>query len=64
MVKTFVLVGILATTIPAQGAAQNRDSKYELGIRSAVITGTMNLSGLDPAFDDLGCDGCRHLHDS
>ena len=62
MVKTFVLIGILAATIPAQVAAQNSDRKYELGIRSAVITGTMNLSGLDPAFDDLGYDGLKGPH--
>jgi hypothetical protein len=62
VVKTFVLVGILAATVSTHAAAQDRDRKYTVGIRSALITGTMDLSGLDPAFDDLGSDGPQGPH--
>jgi hypothetical protein len=43
-------------------AAQNRDRKYEVGIRSALIMGTMDLSRVDPAFEDLGFDGPTGPH--
>lgn len=43
-------------------AAQNRDRKFEVGIRSALIVGTMQLSRLDPAFEDLGPDGLTGPH--
>ena len=62
MLKTFVLVGVLASTFPAHVFAQNRDRKYEVGIRSAVIIGSMELSRLDPAFDDVGFDGLTGPH--
>lgn len=57
MVKNLVLLGILAAMLPTQAQTQERDRKYVAGIRSALITGTMGLSGLDPAFDDLDPDG-------
>lgn len=60
--KTLVLIGILAATISSQAAAQTSDSKYEAGIRSALITGTMKLSSLDPAFGDLSADGAKGAH--
>ena len=62
MLKTFALIGILVASLPTYAAAQNRDRKYEVGIRSALITGTMELSNLDPAFDDLGADGLTGPH--
>lgn len=62
MGKILVLVGILAATIPIQAAAQDPDRNYEVGIRSAVIMGTMDLSGLDPVFDDLAADGLTGPH--
>jgi len=62
VLKFLVLIGILAATVPTPAAAQGRDRKYEVGIRSAVITGTMDLSGLDPAFDDLAFDGTEGAH--
>jgi hypothetical protein len=60
--KTLVLIGILAAMMPSQAAAQNSDSKYVVGLRSALITGSMKLSGLDPAFDDLKPDGAKGAH--
>lgn len=62
MRKIFVLLGILVATLPTHVAAQNRDHKYEVGIRSALIMGAMELSGLDPAFDDLRADGFTGPH--
>jgi hypothetical protein len=62
VLKTLVLIGGLVATLPIHAAAQDRDRKYEVGIRSALIAGTMELSGLDPAFDDLGFDGPSGAH--
>ncbi len=59
MLKLIALIGIVAATIPSPSAAQDRDRKYEAGIRSALIVGTMDLSGLDPAFGDLGNEGAQ-----
>ena len=56
------VLGILAATASKRAAAQDGDRKYEAGIRSALIVGTMNLSGLDPAFDDLEPDGAKGAH--
>ena len=47
---------------PTQAGAQDRDRKYQVGIRSGLIMGTMELSGLDPAFDDLEFDGIKGPH--
>jgi hypothetical protein len=60
--KTLALIGILVATVPTEAAAQDRDRKYVVGIRSALITGTMDLSGLDPAFDNLAADGPTGPH--
>jgi hypothetical protein len=60
--RTLVLLGILAATVSMKAAAQDRDRKYVVGIRSALITGTMELSGLDPAFGDLAPDGPTGPH--
>jgi hypothetical protein len=62
MRRILVLIAIVATYVPSQASAQSRDRKYVVGIRSALITGTMDLSGLDPAFDDLGADGVEGPH--
>lgn len=62
MLKGLVLIGILAATLPTHAAAQNSNRKYEGGIRSAVILGTMKLSGLDPDFADLEPDGVTGPH--
>lgn len=62
MVKTLVLIGILAASVPTEAAAQDVDRKFVVGIRSALITGTMGLSGLDPSFDDLEADGLTGPH--
>jgi hypothetical protein len=60
--KQLALVGVLMGMLAAEGAAQGRDRTYEVGIRSAVILGTMELSKLDPVFDDLGSDGVKGPH--
>jgi hypothetical protein len=60
--KSWVLVGVLMGTVVTQGSAQEGDRKYQVGIRSAVIMGTMELSGLDAAFEDLGFDGVKGPH--
>jgi hypothetical protein len=60
--RTLVLLGILAATVSMKAAAQDRDRKYIVGIRSALITGTMELSGLDPNFGDLAPDGATGPH--
>ncbi len=62
MFKKIGLLVILAAMLPSMAAAQERDRKYVAGIRSALITGTMELSGLDPAFDDLAPDGPEGPH--
>jgi hypothetical protein len=62
VVKNLALLALLIVSVPTQAAAQDRDRKYVVGIRSAVITGTMDLSGLDPAFDDLASDGLTGPH--
>lgn len=62
MVKHLVLLGALAAGASTSATAQEIDRKYVVGIRSALITGTMDLSGLDPAFDDLAPDGAEGPH--
>lgn len=62
MRKTLLLIALLAATVSTRLDAQNRERKYEAGIRSALILGTMKLSGLDPAFDDLDFDGLEGAH--
>lgn len=62
MTKQLALVGVLMGTLATQGVAQGRDRTYEVGLRSAVILGTMELSKLDPVFDDLGNDGVVGPH--
>jgi len=53
---------LLAMSVPAGAAAQDRERKFDVGIRSGLVTGTMNLSGLDPAFADLEPDGAVGPH--
>lgn len=62
MHKTLSLAVLLMATLPALAASQDRDRKYVAGIRSALIVGSMDLSGLDPAFDDLEADGTKGAH--
>jgi hypothetical protein len=60
--RALLFIGILLASVSSQAAAQDRDRKYTLGIRSGLITGSMDLSGLDPAFDDLAFDGPTGPH--
>ncbi len=62
MLRILVLIGILVSSVPKTTTAQNSDRKYVVGIRSALIVGTMELSGLDPAFNDLAADGPTGPH--
>jgi hypothetical protein len=62
MNRSLALIGLLVATASTQAAAQNHERKYEVGIRSALIVGTMNLSGLDPAFGNLASDGLEGAH--
>lgn len=62
MARNLVLIGLLAATVPTLAAAQESDRKYTMGIRSGLISGTMELSGLDPVFDDLEADGLVGPH--
>jgi hypothetical protein len=57
-----LLIGILVASLSTQAAAQDRDRRYVVGIRSGLISGTMELSGLDPAFADLAADGPEGPH--
>jgi hypothetical protein len=62
VIKTLVLLGIVVASAASEASAQDRGPKYSVGIRSGLITGTMNLSGLDPAFDNLAPDGPQGPH--
>jgi hypothetical protein len=62
MRKTFILFGILMVAATTHAVAQAGDRKFEAGIRSGLIMGTMELSGLDPAFADLEFDGPTGPH--
>lgn len=62
MARILTLLGLLMTAMPLHAIAQDVDRKYTAGIRSALTTGTMELSCLDPAFDDLAADGPQGPH--
>lgn len=62
MLRTLVLIGILVSSVAKAAMAQGSERNYVVGIRSALIVGTMNLSGLAPAFDDLTADGPSGPH--
>lgn len=62
MARILALIAFLLANVPTPAAAQERDRKFVVGIRSALIIGTMELSGLDPAFDDLAADGPKGPH--
>ena len=62
MVKAALWLGILSCGLTAQVKGQEFESKYTVGIRSAVIVGAMDLSMVDPAFDDLDFDGIAGPH--
>jgi len=62
MINKNVVIGIVLATLPTLAASQEPDRKYVAGIRSGLITGTMRLSGLDPAFDDLAPNGPTGPH--
>ncbi|MCW5826857.1 MAG: hypothetical protein KIT38_09975 [Gemmatimonadaceae bacterium] len=62
MVKQLVLLGLLSAMLPNLSGAQEREPRLVAGIRSALATAPMTLSGLDPAFDDLAPDGPEGPH--
>jgi hypothetical protein len=62
MLKTIAVLGIVAGALTSEAAAQNSERKYEVGIRSALVMGTMELSKLDRSFGDLEPDGPTGPH--
>jgi hypothetical protein len=62
LLTALALVGTIVAALPTHATAQNRDRKFEVGIRSGLIMGSMKLSGLDPAFGDLDFDGLEGAH--
>lgn len=62
MRRTLVLTGLLLACLASPRAAEAADRKFVAGIRSGLVTGTMTLSGLDPAFADLEPDGPTGPH--
>jgi hypothetical protein len=62
VVRALTLIVFLAATLPTQAASQQGERKYMVGLRSALIVGSMDLSGLDPVFDDLTADGPEGPH--
>lgn len=62
MKQALALIGIALALVSTHAAAQDRDRKYEVGIRSALISGSMNLSEVDPAFENLSNDGFDGAH--
>lgn len=62
MLRILVLVGMLVASVARSATAQDNDRKYVVGVRSALIVGTMDLSGLDPAFNDLEAEGPTGPH--
>ncbi|MBI3762877.1 MAG: hypothetical protein HY260_13595 [Chloroflexi bacterium] len=62
MLRQLMVFGLMTAFVARPSAAQDTDHRYEVGIRSGLITGSMNLSGLDPAFGDLSPDGPKGAH--
>ena len=62
MLKILAVIGMLLGIVSQTATAQDSDRRYVVGIRSALIVGTMDLSRLDPAFDDLEADGLTGPH--
>ena len=62
MVRPALWLGILSCVLAAKVEGQGSGEKYILGIRSALILGAMDLSKVDPAFDDLDFDGIAGPH--
>ena len=61
MTRAHVFIGMLLA-MPALVGAQETSGKYVAGIRSGLITETMRLSKLDPAFGDLQPNGPTGPH--
>ena len=62
MKANVAVIALVAASLAASAAAQTADHKYVVGIRSGLVTGTMTLAGLDPAFDNLAPDGPQGPH--
>ena len=63
MKKELFLI-LLACLLPALAWAQQPDKKFQIGMRSTMSLSTMNLSEIDPAFDDLSSNGITGPHHS
>lgn len=60
--KQLAVIGLLSTILSGEGAAQERGRNIVVGLRSGLISGSMGLSRLDPAFQDLSNDGPKGPH--
>ena len=62
MARTALWLAILTCGFSMQLQGQGSASRYTVGVRSAVIVGSIHLSRVDPAFDDLDFDGIVGPH--
>lgn len=62
MIKRLVVLGVLMASVTRPTVAQGRDRSVVAGIRSGLISGSMPLSRVDGAFDDLANDGPSGPH--
>lgn len=62
MKKRLIVLGFLMASVTQSMAAQRRDRTVVVGIRSGLISGSMNLSQVDAAFGDLVNDGPKGPH--
>jgi len=62
MARATLWLAILSCGLPTQLLGQESDFRYTVGLRSAVIVGSIELSSIDPAFGDLGFDGITGPH--
>ncbi len=62
MARAAFWLAILTCGLSTQLQGQVSESRYTVGVRSAVMVGTINLSRVDPAFGDLDFDGITGPH--
>ena len=61
MINAILTVCLLPLALMAGGKQNDsqKGRKYQIGVRSTIITNTMQLSQINPAFDDLSSDGLK-----
>jgi hypothetical protein len=62
MARVAFWLAILTCGLSTELRGQGSESRYTIGMRSAVIVGTIDLSSVDSAFDDLDFDGITGPH--